>query len=121
MALSASLQITNSTGGALLVTNVIQINDDSTWAAPPTGTVIPSGQSVTIAMGNSSVFFAPKGCGCNFFFANESFQMGNIYLDIPAIGSYTLNGGSGGPPPVFNFAFGNPGGNSYTAVITLAS
>ena len=116
MALSASLQILNNTGGNILVTNVEQVNDDSTWVAPSIGTVIPNGQTVTIAMGNSSVFFAPKGCGCNFFFTDAQFQMGNIYLDIPAVGAHTLNGGS----TVFKYVFGNTGGNSYNATIMMA-
>ncbi|HXM01223.1 MAG TPA: hypothetical protein VN939_01385 [Chthoniobacterales bacterium] len=116
MALSASLEVINNTGSEIVVSDVDQVNDDSTWNAPSSGTVVLNGQSVIVAMGNSSVFLAPQGCGCNFKFTNAQSQTGNIYLDVPAVGEHTLNGGT--VENEFTYSFSNPTGNSYIATIS---
>jgi hypothetical protein len=117
MSMSASLEILNNTGSGIMFTTVDQVNDDATWAAPAVGSVLPTGQSATIAMGNSSVFFAPRGVGANVYFICQSnFKMGQIYFDDPAVGEHSFNFDQSG---VFNYAVTNLDGNSYVVAITL--
>ena len=95
-----------------------QVNDDSTWSAPPTGSKYNNGESFTIAMGNSSVPFAPQGVGFNMGFVCQSnFEAGGIYLDDPAVGAHHFTYGN---TSVFSYPTQNPSGNSYTIQIELA-
>jgi hypothetical protein len=117
MAMSASLEILNNTGSDIMFTNVGQVNDDATWSAPNIGDTLATGKSATIAMGNSSVFFAPKGVGANvFFISKNTFSIGQIYFDDPAVGEHSFNFDQSGK---FNYAVSNPSGNSYVVAITL--
>lgn len=119
MSMGASLQIVNNTGAVIILTSIDQVNDDATWSAPAVGTQVESGSSVTISMGNASVFFAPQGVGADvkFLLAQAPFPMGQIYFEDPAVGSYSFNYDQSG---CFNYAATNPNGNSYVVVITLA-
>lgn len=144
MAISASLQIVNqiaagpnNEGTSITLTSISQVNDDSTWSVPENGTVLQAnGAPANLAMGNSSVFLAPKGCGANVNFSYNYLQggqiytqTGQIYLEIPAVGEHTLWGHTlpapaGNPVPAnkipdFNFAIVNTGGNSYKVTISL--
>ena len=117
MAMSASLQIMNNTGSDLMFTSISPVNDDSTWSAPAEGSVLASGSSDTISMGNSSVIFAPKGVGCNVkFICKDNFELGQIYLDDPAVGSHSFHFGNEG---VFDYVVENPTGNSYVVKVLL--
>jgi len=114
MSIAASLEVINSTGTSIFVAEIDQVNDDSTWNAPASGTTIPDGSSISFGMGNSS--FIPLGCGCNFQFVNAQGQAGNIYMDVPAFGSNTVTGAS--PQNAFLYTIDNPNGNSYVVTIT---
>lgn len=96
MAMSASTKIVNNTGSVIKFTNVSQVNDDATWDVnPAAGTDITNGNSMLISMGNSSVFFAPKGVGFNATFVCQSnFQIGSVYLDDPAVGAHHFDYGN---------------------------
>lgn len=117
MAMSASLEIMNDTGSSLMFTSIDQVNDDATWSVvPPVGTPIPNGKSVVISMGNSSVFFAPKGVGADCKFVCEgNFKMGQVYFDDPAVGEHTFTYDD---QEVFGYAVTNPTGNSYVVTVT---
>ncbi len=118
MAMSASLTIVNATGATIMFTQVSKVNDDSTWSAPSVGTSLDTGDSTTIAMGNSSVFFAPQGVGANVYFVCQSnFQLGQIYFDDPAVGEHSFKYGN---TAVFSYDTTNSSGNSYTVTVTLA-
>lgn len=145
MALSASLKITNNLtssndhmGSSITFTSFEQVNDDATWSVPENNTVLKSGLSVNLAMGNSSIIIAPRGCGANVFFTYNYMQdgeiysqYGQIYLEIPAIGAHTLWGHTlpvpaGNPTPAtpipdFAFTISNDGGgNNYQVGIAFA-
>lgn len=116
MAMAASLQIKNKTGGKILFTQVSQVNDDATWSAPGPGDVLNNDASVTIAMGNSSFLFV-RGVGANIGFISEKvFALGQIYFDDPAVGAHSFNFETSG---VFNYHVSNPDGNSYIVDISL--
>lgn len=115
--MSASLEILNNTGSDIMFTSVDQVNDDATWSAPSAGQVLSTGNNVVIAMGNSSVFFAPQGVGADVkFICRSNFGMGQIYFDDPAVGAHSFNFDSSG---LFNYEVKNPSGNSYIVAITL--
>jgi hypothetical protein len=117
MAMSASLTILNNTGSDIIFTAVSQVNDDATWSAPGIGDTLSTGNSTVIAMGNSSVFFAPKGVGANvYFICKSNFAIGQIYFDDPAVGEHSFAFDQSGK---FNYAVSNPQGNAYTVAITL--
>lgn len=145
MALSASLQITNNiesgannAGTSITFTSIQQVNDDSTWSVPENNSVLQSGITANLAMGNSSVFFAPKGCGAQVYFTYNYLQngeiysqYGEIYLEIPAVGEHTLWGhtlpipnGNPVPPialPDFTYVItNNGGGNNYQVGISIS-
>lgn len=144
MAISASLKIVNqiaagpnNEGTSITLTSISQVNDDATWSVPQNGTVLQAnGAPANLAMGNSSVFIAPKGCGANVNFSYNYLQngeiytqTGQIYLEIPAVGEHTLWGHTlpvppGNPVPAnkipdFKFAITNTGGNSYEVTVSL--
>lgn len=52
---------------------------------------------------------------------NSQFQIGNVYLEIPAVGPHQLNGANPPGQVVYDYTFSNPGGeDSYAAIIGLA-
>lgn len=111
MSMSASCTITNKTGGVIMFTTINKVNDDATWGInPPVRTRLENGQSCQIAMGNSSIF--PRGVGFNATFVDGNFNVGDIYLDDPAVGAhhFAFNGN-------FQFTDSNPAGNSYDVTI----
>lgn len=113
MSMSASCQILNYTGGTIMFTSVTRVNDDATWSVEPSvGTHIEHGKSCTVSMGNSSVFFAPRGVGFKAEFADQKLNMGMVYLDDPAIGPHEFK--FKGP---FKISEENPRGNSYVVRI----
>jgi len=117
MSMSASLQIINNTGSMIMFTSIDTVNDDATWSAPPDGYRLPTGQSATISMGNSSVFFAPRGVGADVrFICQGNFEMGQIYFDDPAVGAHSFQFDQSGK---FDYAVANPTGNSYVVSVTL--
>lgn len=118
MSMSASLEIVNNTGSNILFTQIGTVNDDATWSVvPPTGTIIPTGKSQSIAMGNSSIIPFVRGVGANcVFMCQNNFKPGTIYFDDPAIGPHSFNFDQSG---VFNYDVQNPNGNSYIVTITL--
>ncbi|MCE9686762.1 MULTISPECIES: hypothetical protein [Shewanella] len=118
MALSASLEIVNNTSYNIKITGVSKVNDDSTFAGIKVGDVILPDGSETLAMGNSSVFLAPKGCGADitFIVADDNLDLGNVYLDIPAVGAHSFSYGN---ETVFAYATQNPSGNNYIVAISL--
>lgn len=146
MALSASLTIKNSLqsapeymGSSITFTAIDQVNDDATWSVPEANSILKSGLTANLAMGNSSVFFAPRGCGANVFFTYNYMQdgeiysqYGQIYLEIPAVGEHTLWGHTNAIPPgnpkpttaIPEFAYAitnNGGGNNYQVEVSFAS
>lgn len=146
MALSASLTITNNLtsttdhmGSSITFTAIDQVNDDATWSVPATNSVLQTGLTANLAMGNSSMIPFVRGCGANVFFTYNYMQdgqiysqYGQIYLEIPAIGPHTLWGhtnpvpaGNPVPPtpiPAFAFAItNNGGGNNYQVDVTFES
>lgn len=145
MALSASLSIKNSLssgsdhmGSSIKFTSIDKVFDDSTWAVPENNSILQSGITANLAMGNSSVFMFPKGCGASVYFTYDYMQDGEIYsqygeihLAIPAVGPHTIWGQTlpnpaGNPTPktpipAFAFSITNTGGgNNYQVDITFA-
>lgn len=117
MSMSASLQIINNTGSDIMFSSVEQVNDDATWNAPSSGQILTTGNNVVIAMGNSSVFFAPKGVGADVrFVCRSNFGLGQIYFNDPAVGAHSFNFDNSG---LFKYEVTNPSGNSYVVNITL--
>lgn len=118
MAMTASCKLINNTGSMILFTSITQVNDDATWDVnPPAGTQIQDGSSTLIAMGNSSVFFAPQGVGFSAQFVCQSnFQPGGVSLDDPAVGEHSFSLGN---TARFNYQITNPQGNDYQVVISL--
>ena len=114
MAMGASTQIVNETGGIIMFTFIKQVNDDATWSIEPSvGPKIENGKSCTISMGNSSFPPFVRGVGFNAQFVNENFELGSIYLDDPAVGKHHFS--TGGP---FNYKIDNPSGNAYIVTVT---
>lgn len=118
MSMSASLEIINSTGSNIMFTQINTVNDDATWSVvPPTGTLIPSTQSQSIAMGNSSMIPFVRGVGANcVFMCQSNFKPGTIYFDDPAVGQHSFSFDQSG---VFKYDVTNPSGNAYIVTITL--
>jgi hypothetical protein len=117
MSMAASLEILNNTGSMIMFTSIDQVNDDATWSAPSKGDKLQTGKSATISMGNSSVFFAPRGVGADVrFICAQNFEMGQIYFDDPAVGAHSFQFDQSGN---FNYAVTNPTGNSYVVAVTL--
>ena len=117
MALSAALTIKDSTGSLIKFTKVSPVNDDSTFSGIKVGDSLQNGQSATQAMGNSSVVIAPKGCGADIQFVCQSnFEIGEVYLDIPAVGAHSFRYGN---QDVFDYQTENPSGNNYTVTVSL--
>ncbi|OMH33607.1 hypothetical protein [Motiliproteus sp. MSK22-1] len=118
MALSASLKIVNHTSYSIKITSVEKVNDDSTFAGIDVGDVIASDGSETLAMGNSSVFIAPKGCGADigFVIGDTNMDLGAIRLDIPAVGAHSFSYGN---ESVVSYDTTNPSGNNYEVAVGL--
>jgi len=111
MSMSATLKISNNTGGVIVFSNINKVNDDATWSiTPPVGTKFKAGDSCLIGMGNASFF--PKGVGCSANFIDSNLDVGNVTLEDPAVGSYNLSGSGD-----FTFEKSNPNGNSYEVVV----
>ena len=118
MSMSASLTIKNNTGSIIKFISIDKVNDDATFSVnPPVNTNIANGASVQIAMGNSSVFFAPKGVGADCkFMCQSNFEAGQVYFSDPAVGSPTFNYGN---ESVFHYDKTDDGGNAYTVTVSL--
>ncbi len=120
MSMSASTKIVNDTGSEIMFSSVSKVNDDQTWdVTPSVGTHIKNGDNCLIAMGNSSVPFAPKGVGFKADFVCQSnFQAGSIHLDDPAVGKHEFKFYN---KEVFHFHTTNPSGNTYVVTVSLHS
>lgn len=118
MAMGSVLTIVNATGSNIMFTNISQVNDDTTWTVKPqAGTLITNRGQVSIEMGNSSVFIAPRGVGADCsFMCQGNFQAGNIYFDDPAVGAHSFSYGN---TEVFSYMAQNTSGNNYTVTISL--
>ena len=118
MAISASLQIFNSTSNNIKITGVSKVNDDATFAGIEIGDIIKPDCSETLAMGNSSVFIAPRGCGADvsFVIANDNIDIGDIHLDIPAVGKHHFTFAN---EDVISYEVSNPSGNNYIVRVSV--
>lgn len=114
MSMSASCRLVNNTGGPIKFASILKVNDDATWdIEPPAGTLLDEGQACLVSMGNSSVFFAPKGVGFSAVFVGRNLDMGTVKLDDPAVGKHHFT--TSGP---FQFHVDELGGNSYAVTIS---
>lgn len=112
MAITVSAKIINNTKDVIKFINISQVNDDATWEIDPeVGTNINPRGFININMGNNSFF--PKGVGFNATFVGSNSSIGNIYLEIPAVGKYQFT--TGGP---FKINILDSVRNSYTIDIT---
>ncbi|MBE0370348.1 hypothetical protein [Pseudoalteromonas aurantia] len=118
MSISASVTLINKTGSAIKITQCSHVNDDATFSGISVGDVIENGSSEKLKMGNSSVFLAPRGCGCDIsFICQSNFEIGNIVFDDPAVGAHSFSFGN---TEVFAYT---PGGDTsssdYTVTVSL--
>jgi hypothetical protein len=118
MAMGASVTIENQTGSVIMVTNCSHINDDPTFYGIAKGDILKNNESLTLSMGNASVFFAPRGVGCAIeFICQGNFSSGEIKFDDPAVGKHSFTYGG---EDKFSYNETNPGGaNSYVISISL--
>lgn len=119
MPMSASVTVKNETGSVITITDVSKVNDDAVFKGINIGDKIENTKDETLEMSNKSLIIAPRGVGCSIrFICHSNFQIGEIYLDDPAIGRHWFSYGNQG---VFAYAEANPSGNNYTITIRLVA
>ncbi|MFT6779343.1 MAG: hypothetical protein ACJAV1_003286 [Paraglaciecola sp.] len=118
MSISASVTVINKTGSSIKITQCTHVNDDATFSGISTGDVIENGNRQALKMGNSSVFFAARGCGCNIqFISQANFELGNILFDDPAVGEHSFSFGN---TDVFAYTVGGDTSKSdYTVTVSV--